>query len=217
MKNHYEKIGNIIMKTRWRTLTKKLNIPHQESKTIFTFMDSRYYHNWTHIFSSLTKYDNFVPNISSGANFELAIWFHDLIYNTNEKLSAEYAGRLLKNFLVETDIKEIQSLILSTIQIDYTKIIIQGNVDPCLYHFMHDIDFSGLGENWRNYHINSKNIRSEFYLLDNYDFYTARLKFLTSMSNIEIFATETFRDTYELKAHENILNEIKILETLREF
>ena len=60
----------------------------------------RYYHNMDHINSSLGHLDELSCSMENSYNIEVALWFHDVIYDPkktdNEKMSAEYA----KGFLV---------------------------------------------------------------------------------------------------------------------
>jgi predicted metal-dependent HD superfamily phosphohydrolase len=77
---------------------------------------NRHYHNLNHVNTCLNAFDQTVDHISDKFCVEVAIWFHDVIYDPkkgdNEQLSAKHASAFLgKTNVEEKKISKIENLI----------------------------------------------------------------------------------------------------------
>lgn len=79
---------------------------------------NRHYHNLVHIFNLLNLLDKYKLKIQRPTFFELAIWYHDAIYNVKEKdnewQSAKLVQSLFEKYLNKVDLDYINALIMST-------------------------------------------------------------------------------------------------------
>ena len=78
----------------------------------------RHYHSIQHIVECLEHFHQIKTYLDDTLSVELAIWFHDVIYNPqahdNEQESADYMQRMLENVLGAEQIAKIYVWILAT-------------------------------------------------------------------------------------------------------
>src|SRR5688572_15448512 len=93
------------MNDRWQTLWLKLEAPRVPQDALGELMRAysspdRYYHNLTHIQDCLSVFDQTSSLVAHPEEVELAIWFHDAVYDTrrsdNEQKSAEWAEAVIE-------------------------------------------------------------------------------------------------------------------------
>jgi predicted metal-dependent HD superfamily phosphohydrolase len=108
---------------RWKTLCTNLGISSKSTQSLFDDLirkygeSSRYYHTLSHVLFMLTKLDaaawsfcelDQALGLPTRESLELAVWFHDSIYNSkrknNEAQSALWAAEQLTNAGVKTSI-----------------------------------------------------------------------------------------------------------------
>ncbi len=99
------------LKHRWLQFAKINILPQAERiweclETLYN-EDNRYYHNLEHIADCLRKLDKWPTEVPQKSAVELAIWFHDVIYDSkradNEEYSAALTTNLLRGHPLETD------------------------------------------------------------------------------------------------------------------
>ena len=147
-------------------------------------------------------------------NVILAIFFHDVIYDTtlsdskNVDLSKIYCKEFLeKSVSMNRDrIFDICGIIEST---DYTINMLCG--DPPIYSYMRDLDLLGFAAKPDDFQQTSDNIRKEFWNVSDVDFIKGRLEFMRNMQIKGVFSCRYFWP-YEETAQENISKEIERLE-----
>ncbi|MCP4438631.1 MAG: hypothetical protein GY810_06765 [Aureispira sp.] len=204
------------IRAKWFDLAEKLNIPNEEAVSIYDRLYYEYsdwdraYHNLSHIKSFLALSDTYAQNIERKNLFDLAIWFHDAVYNTkkkdNELQSAQLARELLMPFLEVDEVKFIQQLILST----------EGH-KPRLKHpdnlLFLDFDLAILATEWSTYSKYSDAIEQEYKKWYSFFLYGAgRRKVLKHfLEREEIYFSEAFKANYEDIARANLEREITIL------
>lgn len=172
----------------------------------------RKYHNVKHISQCLDELFLIEDELFEYQenNLEIAILFHDVIYNTkehdNEEKSAEFAEReLRKSRFPENSIKDIKRLILATKhnyipKEDDEKIIT-------------DIDLSILGKPKKTFEKYEEAIREEYSWVPEKLFREGRAKILQSfLDRKNIYQTPFFRKKYESQAKKNLEDSIKKLE-----
>ena len=78
----------------------------------------RHYHSIQHIVECLEHFHQIKTYLDDTISVELAIWFHDVIYNPqahdNEQQSADYMQRMLENVLGAEQIAKIYAWVLAT-------------------------------------------------------------------------------------------------------
>ena len=182
----------------------------------------RYYHNLSHIQNMLDKIDEITKIYKLNNNQDkfiiyCATYFHDIIYNinsiNNEELSAEYASKLLKELGVKQHlINCIYDLILVT---KTHKINTSLNVSETLQKIFIDADISIIAAPRSEYLNYAKNIRYEYYNIDERTFREHRAKFLQSILDRDaIFNTVYMKELYERDAKQNIQSEMDVLTKL---
>jgi predicted metal-dependent HD superfamily phosphohydrolase len=162
----------------------------------------RRYHNLRHITECLQEFD-VVRNLATSAeSVELAIWFHDAIYDTraqdNEEKSAAWAVEFLENAGVAASLVEkVSNLVLATKSHDV-------GIDedaPVLV----DVDLSILGQSQERFWEYEAQIREEYSWVEENMFAEKRGEILTSFLKRErIYFTDWFYRHYEEQARRNL-------------
>jgi predicted metal-dependent HD superfamily phosphohydrolase len=170
----------------------------------------RFYHNITHIRDCLIQLHKHLEELQDDScnRIELAIWFHDAIYDTkrndNEEKSADFACeaiRAIKNSDLELTVRE---LILDTKHKKMPRTI-DGQI-------LCDIDLSILGQNENVFDQYDANIRKEYAWVPEAEYRAGRTKVLQSfLDRPTIFWTEHFRKEYETQARINLARTIERL------
>jgi predicted metal-dependent HD superfamily phosphohydrolase len=176
---------------------------------------ARYYHNLTHIiqcFSMLApdkKYSTFLSRDDKRA-INLALWFHDAVYDytrhDNEEMSASLLLDCVGRCGIDSAVVEVaRGAILATKH----QIIPDNLVDKWVV----DIDLSILSSPREEFDTYEKNVRKEFSHIDDLNWVTGRTNFLNKMLEREwIYSTSDFRRLYEGDARENIKRSIARLD-----
>ena len=160
----------------------------------------RHYHNARHIDECLRELDGVRGLAKDPVTLELAIWFHDVVYdpraNDNEARSAELAGEWLKEPGEELT-GHVRELILTT------KTHVPGRVVDA--GLLIDIDLSIFGKSAERFGEFEEGIRSEYAWVP-WDVYCAkRAEILEGFLKRErIYETELMREKYEATARRNI-------------
>jgi len=181
----------------WAHLKDLLNQPH------------RHYHDQTHIAHCLAELDGARNRIGNPDAVELALWFHDAIYEPgaldNEARSAALFLDYAKDALAEPLAREVHDAILATV---HRQIPDKGNE-----RFVVDIDLSSFGLPWPKFMADCHALRREQMQITDSEFYHNKCKFLHSLiDRSSIFATPYFRQRYEDAARINIQRYLDLVE-----
>ena len=171
----------------------------------------RAYHTLEHISSCLKEFDSVKGMFVHPDEAEIALWFHDAVYDTrrsdNEERSAELAyGAAIQNGLPWQSADRISGLILATKH--------DRNATYNDSKFVVDIDLSILGMPERIFDSYESAIRREYSWVAIDAFRKARLAILRSFLSETggIYSTEVFRERYEQQAVANLSRSISRLE-----
>ena len=162
----------------------------------------RAYHTLQHIQECLAQFDGARQLADCPAQVELAIWFHDAIYNPrrsdNEALSAEWARKAVRQRGVEPAVAErVHDLIIVT----QHEAEPAGN-DACL---LVDVDLSILGTDPGRFDEYEQQVREEYRWVPEPMFCQARGKILRGFIGRErIYRTDDFADRLERQARANL-------------
>lgn len=179
----------------------------------------RYYHTLTHIVSLLNHLDIHQSNINNVDAVELAIWYHDIIYDPirsdNEQKSADYFKQSLQSRLLNSLIDQVVSLIIMTAKHQVSTQLDKDNhkeISERDAKYFLDMDLAILGIDWPNYHTYTEHIRLEYAHVNDNAFREGRKTVLAGFLERErLYFTDDFYQKYEQRARHNIKREIKLL------
>jgi len=169
----------------------------------------RAYHNLEHIGDCLTQLDSAATRRDHPREVELAVWFHDVVYNTrsdqNEQESADWAARSLAGGgIAKERIALVVSLILATRH--------AAVPDGLEAQLIVDVDLSILGRPPTEFQEYEQKIRREYRWVPGIIFRRKRAEVLESfLGRPNIYSTEEFRDRYEEAARTNLADSIQVL------
>jgi predicted metal-dependent HD superfamily phosphohydrolase len=156
-------------------------------------------------------------------SLELALWLHDLIYDTNsadnEERSAEFASYLLNKLTLPQNItKRVKELILATKhdgresgRESGRETIGSGDTSATDFAYVRDIDLSILGAPPNEYKDYIKAVRKEYAQYSEKQFNEGRVRFLRQfLAKDRIYKTEFFFDRFEDRARDNLFRELKM-------
>jgi predicted metal-dependent HD superfamily phosphohydrolase len=203
--------------TEWISVLNKFDIDEEESKGACEEIiknynsETRAYHNMKHIENLLKFINQRKGNIKDYDSMRLAVWFHDVVYDTkakdNEEQSAIYARRTLEKLGIPEDIiMKVEKLILATFKHEN----IDNNGDCSIFL---DGDLSVLSEDDVTYDLYAKSIRKEYSWVPEEQYRKGRKQILESFLKRErIYFTDEMFEKFEASARENLKREIRSLE-----
>jgi len=169
----------------------------------------RHYHNLDHIQRMLLFLKKRVDRIEDWVSIQLAVWFHDCVYDIhdreNEERSADFARKKLSDLGVCVDIVEkVVNLIVLTkkhkVTTDYS------NFDTKIFL---DSDLMSLGGSFEEYKEILERIRKEYGDIPEETFKKGRRQFLKSfLSRPRIFYTDEMFVEFEDDARRNMEREL---------
>ncbi len=198
---------------QWRELLERLSIPDDEDT--FAQLEDHYlqtirkYHNDQHIKVCLEQFGRTRRFAEHPDEVEVAIWFHDAIYNPkrsdNESKSAAWAASFLRKHQIDDTITErVKSNILAT----------QHNQVPERLdeRLVVDVDLSILGQPPDSYEQFESAIRQEYKWVPSMIFRRKRRAILQSfLDRPSIYSTDWFIAQYEDQARQNLKRAIRKL------
>jgi predicted metal-dependent HD superfamily phosphohydrolase len=170
----------------------------------------RHYHTPKHIEHCLKQFDLAVDQMDDADSVEMAIWFHDLVFDVSSKdneLNSANRFVELADDSMDPDFKsKVHALIMATAHPRLPK----TNDEK----FMLDIDLSSFGLPWDDFVRDSNAVREEARQLSDAEFFPGQRAFLESLvGRKNFYFTEFFRSRIEGTARSNIQRH---LENLRE-
>ena len=204
---------NICRQSRWKNLCESLDITSDEEifdKLIKAHAERhRAYHTLDHIAACLKHLDGVKSETERPQEIEMALWFHDAVYQpfstTNEEDSAKWAVDWLTECGAASPVIErVKDHILATKSHSTPKDLDQ--------RYMLDIDLSILGTQPHIYDEFEDNIRREYKRIPKLIFRTKRKAILKGfLSRSKIYMTTHFQNALEQQARVNIARAISKL------
>lgn len=191
------------LKVCWKELWQKLHvdtppqIAFEELIQAYSAAD-RFYHNLMHIEDCISSFDRTRFLAAYPEEVELAIWFHDVVYDTrredNEQKSAEWAERVIRQSGLGGDVFEkVSRLILATRHHD--------DVQDSDAQLLVDVDLSIFGAETEAFWRYEENIRKEYAWVPENLFRHRRTEILSSfLSRPYIYYHRQVREVFEEKA-----------------
>lgn len=166
----------------------------------------RYYHNQQHIAECLQELDQVRHLAQQPSVLEMALWFHDAVYDPKAPDNEEQSAALAKQCLPaagtsDMRAKTVVQLVMATKHHD-----INAGPDAGL---MVDIDLSILGRDEARFFEYEEQIRKEYAWVPETVFAPKRAEILEGfLARDPIFATKWFRYKYERQARKNLVASI---------
>jgi predicted metal-dependent HD superfamily phosphohydrolase len=156
------------------------------------------------MFEELENVKNDIDDLDS---FKLSVFYHDIIYDATANDNEKQSAILMQKHLSKTSFTNIQKC---SEQIEATKRHEKSShLDT---NYLLDIDLAILGENESVYENYCNQIRNEYKMYSNRQYYHGRILVLQNLlSSDTIFKTAYFRNIYEKRAKNNLQNEILLL------
>ncbi|MBW4459515.1 MAG: hypothetical protein KME47_04635 [Nodosilinea sp. WJT8-NPBG4] len=202
------------LSARWAALWHKLNLPAPAPQVFLGLCDrysepQRAYHTLQHLSECLDWCDRAGDLVEIPAVVELALWFHDVIYDTrradNEEQSADFAVQVINGAGGEYWLKQsIQDMILAT-----KHNAKPSTMDMCL---VVDIDLAILGAGIDRFEQYDAQIRQEYAWVPEDVFRQKRAEILQSfLDRPSIYTSDFFRERLELQAQRNLHRSLIVL------
>ena len=168
----------------------------------------RAYHNWSHVEFCIAEFHPVACLCENPLAVELAIYFHDCIYDPlhhdNEEQSADTAAHMLAGRIPAPIIAIVRSLILDT-----------RHIAPPASHdgrYLVDIDLSILGRPAMEFDAYERAIRQEYAHAPPADFARGRAAILRQfLCRPQIYLMPPFHKRYEQQARVNLVRSIECL------
>lgn len=198
------------LRARWQALMMRLRPERAAADAAWDGLVRHYaerhraYHNFSHIMALLRHADIERSLIHRPEIVELAIWFHDVIYDThatdNEQRSAAWARHALQAMRVDTHIIEaVEQCILAT---QSHGVSASHVIDLPLFH---DLDLAILGAQADVYRQYCQAIRAEYDWVPEQDYRRGRSEVLKSfLERPSLFFTPAMAAHYEERARHNL-------------
>ena len=203
-----------LLQERWNRLMDSLSPGRWAYPSINHIIDTythpdRKYHNLKHIHNMLMLFDDVSHLIQNPLSMELAIFYHDFVYNPrardNEKQSVKAMIPILGDILGYSRLGDVKALISATSHH-------QGVIHKGDSRYIVDLDLAILGAEPELYKTYADGIRSEYSHVDSQIYHHGRRSFLLQMLDMDhIYNTQVMRQRFEKQAVHNISSEIKEL------
>lgn len=200
--------------SRWLGLMERLQLPPSQDTyrallLVYTAPE-RHYHNALHVARCLAQLDGALAHIAEADPIELALWFHDAVYDShaedNEAKSAAWADRFLHEAGAPPQLRRgVVDLILATRHLPGERSEAEK--------WIADIDLSSLGSEPSRFWQDNRAIRQEYGWVEPAVYREKRSALLRRfLERPAIYATKYFQDRYEAQARENLREAIRRLE-----
>ena len=164
--------------------------------------DHRHYHNQRHIAECLREFDAAGHLAGQAEAVELALWFHDAVYNTRAGDNEERSAALAKECLDEAGVSGLISRAVVELVMATKSHEPGGNADAAA---MVDIDLSILGKSEERFLEYEEQIRKEYAWVPKMIFGPKRAEILEGfLRRDRIYRTDWFHNKYEERARRNV-------------
>ena len=206
--------GSCPTRGRWQALWQALGLT--EPAGVFTELLARYgeahrhYHTAQHLNECLKAFDTLKAMCDHPAEAELALWFHDAVYDTrrhdNELLSADWAAKVLEDAGAVSEVTQrARDLIAATSHRDMP---FSADAKAVV-----DADLSILAAGRARFDQFEDQVRQEYDWVPKARYRERRAEIMGSLlARPSIYSTPLFRQTREAQARANIA---ELLKTLR--
>jgi predicted metal-dependent HD superfamily phosphohydrolase len=202
--------NDIAEQSRFRSLWLRQQLPNTADGSAMVYQQlqdaynepQRVYHSFQHIQCCLSLFDQISHLMKNPDAVELAIWFHDAIYqlgaSDNEQLSADLFLNLTDG-LFEDNIREtVYQHIMATCHTS-------AQITDLDTQLMVDIDLSSFGLPWPDFLRDSKKVRQEMGHICDAEYYQKQIAFQQCLlRRPSFFYSDYFIEHYEAQARSNL-------------
>lgn len=198
---------------RWHRTWERLGAEAPEG--VYESLRARYaephraYHTFRHLEECFEQLDRAMESTEPPPEVELALWFHDAVYDTratdSEERSAAWAREVLSAAsLPEAFSQRVQALILAT-----RHDVPASTPEQAL---VLDVDLSILGAPKRRFDEYERQVRQEYDWVGEADFRGARAAVLQGfLDRPQLYLTPHFKDRLEARARANLERSLRVL------
>lgn len=207
-------LDSLLSQDRWRALWRKIGAappPALHGALLDRYQEPhRAYHTLRHLEECFAAFDAVRTQAEQPAEVELALWFHDAIYDTraadSEEQSARWARESLEQAQVDlARIARVEALVLATKHVGSA-----ASGDALL---LLDVDLSILGAETERFDEYEEQVRREYDWVPEEAFRAARRRILASFqTRPSLYGTPTFAARLESRARANLARAITRLE-----
>ncbi len=198
---------------RWQHLMKQFGFEANEQAYAMLLQKyqekHRAYHNVAHINDCLSQLDQLPALHPEAREIELAIWFHDVIYDPygkdNERKSAQEAELFIFDNVADDELgKRVSDLIMATLH--------QAPPTNSAEALLMDIDISILGRDETSYQRYTEQVRQEYRFVPRFLYRKKRVEILRAfLQRSTLYFTPHYQASQEAQARKNIQAEIERL------
>ncbi len=162
----------------------------------------RHYHNQQHIAECLWEFDQARSLARQPTALELALWFHDAVYDPKAGDNEEQSAALAKSCLRESGVSDALVETVAKLVMVTKHHAVKADADAGL---MVDIDLSILGREAKRFFEYEAQIRAEYAWVPEAVFAAKRAEILQGfLGRDRVYVTEWFHKKYERQARENL-------------
>lgn len=168
----------------------------------------RHYHTPMHIEHCLRQFDLAAGKMDDADAVEMAIWFHDLVFDANARDNELQSARRFIELAGDSMAPEFKTKVYDLIMATAPPRLPKTNDEK----YMLDIDLSSFGLPWDDFVRDSTAVRKESPQLSDAEFFPGQRAFLESLvSRDHFYFTDFFRSRIEDTARKNIKRHLKSL------
>lgn len=193
----------------WTQLSSQLKLEKRHSEQLFILLfnayteSQRYYHTVQHIVECLELFHKVDDKLSDPIAVELAIWFHDVVYDPQASDNEERSADLMKSFCNELiDQEQLEKV--------YQWIIATKKHYPSHdqdLNYLLDIDLAILGSRPQRFAEYEHQIQQEYSWVEAELYKVKRAEVLNHFYQMKtLYQTEYFRNILENSAKNNLAN-----------
>lgn len=205
-----------MLRSRWERTLAALGVSVAQGEPVFAELleayrgPDRYYHNLDHIEAVLTTLDGLSQHSHNQPALELAVWFHDAIYDPraadNEERSAVLAETVCARWGLSHETSNIVGRLIRATRTH------QADPDDCDAQLLLDADLAILGAERAVYDAYAEAIRKEYAWVPENDYRMGRSRILKQfLERKRIYRREEMHDTLDSAARENLRREMEAL------
>lgn len=194
-------------KQRWLALWQRIGA-HGDPHAVYNDLVTRYseshraYHTLAHIQHCLDEFEQVRHLIANPDAVEIALWYHDAIYDTKAKDNEEKSAALVRAIIQNASLPDAFGQFVADCIMATKHTTTPTNPD---IQFLVDIDLSSLGKPENEFNEDARRIRKEYEWVPEEMFTTGRSVILQSfLDRPNIYATQFFRNKYETQARRNL-------------
>ncbi|WP_296281699.1 metal-dependent hydrolase [uncultured Acinetobacter sp.] len=196
----------------WQQFSNHLMLADAHSKALLRLLldaysePQRHYHTVQHIVECLAFFHQIKNHLNDPIAVELAIWFHDAIYNPqatdNEEKSAELMEQYCSQLFEKAQLQKVYEWIIATKK--HSPAIDQD------LNYLLDIDLAILGSSKRRFAEYEQQIQQEYSWVDVDLYRVKRAEVLNYFLEMKpLYQTEYFRDLLGVQAKYNLTSSLK--------